>query len=73
MANFDNFDFLSFFFCFSQVQVSASTFNTILKNLQSDTVYAVTVVPVYAAGEGKRLTENGKTCESLKLFQLFFL
>ncbi|KAK3562956.1 hypothetical protein QTP86_011711 [Hemibagrus guttatus] len=43
------------------VQVSGSTFSTVLKNLQSDTVYAVTVVPVYAAGEGKRLTENGKT------------
>ncbi|XP_062864011.1 collagen alpha-1(XII) chain [Trichomycterus rosablanca] len=43
------------------VQVSGNTFNTALKNLQSDTVYAVTVVPVYAAGEGKRLTENGKT------------
>ena len=38
--------------------------NTVLKNLQSDTVYAVTVVPVYAAGEGKRMTENGKTCGS---------
>ncbi|XP_066526013.1 collagen alpha-1(XII) chain isoform X1 [Hoplias malabaricus] len=43
------------------VQVSGNTFNTVLKNLQSDTVYAVTVVPVYVAGEGKRLTENGKT------------
>ncbi|XP_060735731.1 collagen alpha-1(XII) chain isoform X2 [Tachysurus vachellii] len=45
------------------VQVSGTTFSTVLKNLQSDTVYAVTVVPVYAAGEGKRLTENGKTLE----------
>ncbi|KAL7862063.1 hypothetical protein SRHO_G00135040 [Serrasalmus rhombeus] len=43
------------------VQVSGNTVNTVLKNLQSDTVYAVTVVPVYAAGEGKRMTENGKT------------
>ncbi|TSO25219.1 Collagen alpha-1(XII) chain [Bagarius yarrelli] len=43
------------------VQVSGSTFSTVLKNLQSDTEYAVTVVPVYAAGEGKRLTDNGKT------------
>ncbi|XP_076834641.1 collagen alpha-1(XII) chain isoform X3 [Brachyhypopomus gauderio] len=42
-------------------QVSGNTFNTVLKNLQSDTVYAVSVVPVYAAGEGKRMTENGKT------------
>uniref|UniRef100_A0AAR2KZ53 Collagen alpha-1(XII) chain n=1 Tax=Pygocentrus nattereri TaxID=42514 RepID=A0AAR2KZ53_PYGNA len=43
------------------VQVPGNTVNTVLKNLQSDTVYAVTVVPVYAAGEGKRMTENGKT------------
>ncbi|KAM7403882.1 hypothetical protein PAMA_004351 [Pampus argenteus] len=45
------------------VQVSGSTFNTILKNLQSDTVYKVTVVPVYSAGEGQRMSENGKTLE----------
>uniref|UniRef100_A0A8B9L5Q2 Collagen, type XII, alpha 1a n=1 Tax=Astyanax mexicanus TaxID=7994 RepID=A0A8B9L5Q2_ASTMX len=43
------------------VQVSGQTFNTVLKNLQSDSVYAVTVVPVYATGDGKALTENGKT------------
>uniref|UniRef100_A0A8B9L7J0 Collagen alpha-1(XII) chain n=1 Tax=Astyanax mexicanus TaxID=7994 RepID=A0A8B9L7J0_ASTMX len=45
------------------VQVSGQTFNTVLKNLQSDSVYAVTVVPVYATGDGKALTENGKTCK----------
>ncbi|CAJ1073879.1 collagen alpha-1(XII) chain isoform X2 [Xyrichtys novacula] len=45
------------------VQVSGSTYNTVLKNLQSDTVYTVTVVPVYAAGEGQRMSENGKTLE----------
>ncbi|XP_076017716.1 collagen alpha-1(XII) chain isoform X2 [Genypterus blacodes] len=44
-------------------QVSGSTFNTVLKNLQSDTVYTVTVVPVYSAGEGQRMAENGKTLE----------
>ncbi|KAM8917084.1 collagen alpha-1(XII) chain isoform 2-T2 [Spinachia spinachia] len=43
------------------VQVSGSTFNTVLKNLQSDTVYAATVVPVYSAGEGQRMSERGKT------------
>ncbi|XP_031703091.1 collagen alpha-1(XII) chain isoform X1 [Anarrhichthys ocellatus] len=43
------------------VQVSGSTFNTVLKNLQSDTVYTATVVPVYSAGEGQRISENGKT------------
>ncbi|XP_039992553.1 collagen alpha-1(XII) chain isoform X1 [Xiphias gladius] len=45
------------------VQVSGSTYNTVLKNLQSDTVYTVTLVPVYSAGEGQRMSENGKTLE----------
>ncbi|KAM9466860.1 collagen alpha-1(XII) chain isoform 2-T2 [Clarias gariepinus] len=45
------------------VQVSGNTFSNVLKNLQSDTEYAVTVVPVYVIGEGKRMTENGKTLE----------
>uniref|UniRef100_A0A673B762 Collagen, type XII, alpha 1a n=1 Tax=Sphaeramia orbicularis TaxID=375764 RepID=A0A673B762_9TELE len=44
-------------------QVSGSTFNTVLKNLQSDTIYTVTVVPIYSAGEGQRMSENGKTLE----------
>ncbi|KAI1895827.1 hypothetical protein AGOR_G00110770 [Albula goreensis] len=44
-------------------QVSGSTTSTVLKNLLSDTVYTVTVVPVYPPGEGKRLSENGKTLE----------
>ncbi|XP_029900357.1 collagen alpha-1(XII) chain isoform X2 [Myripristis murdjan] len=44
-------------------QVSGSTYKTVLRNLQSDTVYTVTVVPVYSAGEGQRLSENGKTLE----------
>uniref|UniRef100_A0A672LHR3 Collagen alpha-1(XII) chain n=1 Tax=Sinocyclocheilus grahami TaxID=75366 RepID=A0A672LHR3_SINGR len=41
--------------------VPGSTTSTVLKNLQSDTEYTVTVVPVYAPGEGKRMSENGKT------------
>ncbi|XP_044022471.1 collagen alpha-1(XII) chain isoform X2 [Siniperca chuatsi] len=45
------------------VQVSGSTYNTVLKNLQSDTVYTVTVVPVFSTGEGQRMSENGKTLE----------
>ncbi|XP_069574960.1 collagen alpha-1(XII) chain isoform X2 [Brachyistius frenatus] len=45
------------------VQVSGSTYNTVLKNLQTDTVYTVTVLPVYSAGEGQRMSENGKTLE----------
>ncbi|XP_060918564.1 collagen alpha-1(XII) chain isoform X1 [Labrus mixtus] len=47
------------------VQVSGSTLKTVLKNLQSDTVYTVTVVPIYNAGEGQRMSENGKTLERL--------
>ncbi|XP_034713988.1 collagen alpha-1(XII) chain isoform X4 [Etheostoma cragini] len=45
------------------VQVPGSTYNTVLKNLQSDTVYTATVVPVYSSGEGQRMSENGKTLE----------
>ncbi|CAN9502287.1 unnamed protein product [Ophioblennius macclurei] len=45
------------------VQVSGNTYNTVLKNLQSDTVYTASVVPIYSAGEGQRLSENGKTLE----------
>ncbi|XP_038823365.1 collagen alpha-1(XII) chain-like [Salvelinus namaycush] len=46
-------------------QVSGTTTNTVLKNLMSDTLYTVTVVPVYPAGEGKRMSENGKTLERI--------
>jgi len=54
-------------FClFSQAQVPGSTTSTVLKNLLSDTEYTVTVVPVYAPGEGKRMSENGKTCEFMQ-------
>uniref|UniRef100_A0A8B9RIB8 Collagen, type XII, alpha 1b n=1 Tax=Astyanax mexicanus TaxID=7994 RepID=A0A8B9RIB8_ASTMX len=42
-------------------QVSGGTTNTILRNLLSDTVYTVTVAPVYPEGEGLRLSEKGKT------------
>uniref|UniRef100_A0A668A865 Collagen alpha-1(XII) chain n=1 Tax=Myripristis murdjan TaxID=586833 RepID=A0A668A865_9TELE len=47
----------------AEEMVSGSTYKTVLRNLQSDTVYTVTVVPVYSAGEGQRLSENGKTLE----------
>ena len=39
--------------------------NTVLRNLQPDVEYKVTVVPVYADMEGKRQSENGKTSESM--------
>ncbi|KAK9959388.1 hypothetical protein ABG768_009516 [Culter alburnus] len=43
------------------VQVPGATTSSVLKNLLSDTEYTVTVVPVYAPGEGKRMSETGKT------------
>ncbi|KAL0969281.1 hypothetical protein UPYG_G00224980 [Umbra pygmaea] len=42
-------------------QVSGSTTRTVLRNLMMDTLYTVTVAPVYQAGEGQRMSENGKT------------
>ncbi|KAJ7988915.1 hypothetical protein DPEC_G00314140 [Dallia pectoralis] len=42
-------------------QVSGTTTRTVLRNLMSDTLYTVTVAPVYPAGEGKRMSEDGKT------------
>ncbi|KAM3861132.1 collagen alpha-1(XII) chain-like [Diretmus argenteus] len=42
-------------------QVPGTTTNTILRGLQTDTVYTVSVVPVYAEGDGKKMSENGKT------------
>ncbi|KAM9339586.1 collagen alpha-1(XII) chain [Symphorus nematophorus] len=41
--------------------VSAGTTNTMLRGLQPDTLYTVSLVPVYAAGDGKTMSENGKT------------
>ncbi|CAG01461.1 unnamed protein product, partial [Tetraodon nigroviridis] len=42
-------------------KVSAGTSSTILRNLQPDTIYTVSLVPVYAEGDGKTESENGKT------------
>lgn len=47
-----------------QEQVSGGTTNTVLRNLLSDTLYTVTVVPVYPEGEGLRQSEKGKTRKS---------
>lgn len=46
-----------------QEQVSGGTTSTVLRNLLSDTLYTVTVAPVYPEGEGKRQSEKGKTCK----------
>ncbi|XP_057679033.1 collagen alpha-1(XII) chain isoform X2 [Corythoichthys intestinalis] len=45
----------------SMEQVSAGTSSTILRGLQPDTLYTVSLVPVYAEGDGKIMSENGKT------------
>ncbi|XP_042634306.1 collagen alpha-1(XII) chain-like isoform X6 [Cyprinus carpio] len=45
----------------SMEQVSGTTTNTVLRGLQSDTLYTVTLIPVYAEGDGQRMSENGKT------------
>uniref|UniRef100_A0A671LIT2 Collagen alpha-1(XII) chain-like n=1 Tax=Sinocyclocheilus anshuiensis TaxID=1608454 RepID=A0A671LIT2_9TELE len=42
-------------------QVSGTTTSTVLKNLEPDTTYTVTLVPVYHEMEGKPLSENGRT------------
>uniref|UniRef100_H2MS91 Collagen alpha-1(XII) chain n=1 Tax=Oryzias latipes TaxID=8090 RepID=H2MS91_ORYLA len=45
----------------SMETVSAGTITTILRGLQPDTLYTVSLVPVYPEGDGKVMTENGKT------------
>ncbi|KAK2855870.1 hypothetical protein Q5P01_004605 [Channa striata] len=45
----------------SMETVSAGTTNTVLRGLQPDTLYTVSLVPVYAEGDGKTMSENGKT------------
>uniref|UniRef100_A0A6Q2Y4A5 Collagen alpha-1(XII) chain n=1 Tax=Esox lucius TaxID=8010 RepID=A0A6Q2Y4A5_ESOLU len=37
--------------------------NTVLKGLTPETLYTVSVVPVYDLGDGRRQSENGRTCE----------
>lgn len=48
--------------CFQEM-VSESTTRTVLSNLQPNTRYSVTVVPVYAEGDGPSLSDSGKTSE----------
>nr|XP_057921467.1 collagen alpha-1(XII) chain isoform X1 [Doryrhamphus excisus] len=45
----------------SMEQVSAGTTSTTLRGLQPDTLYTVSLVPVYAEGDGKTMSENGRT------------
>lgn len=44
-----------------QTQVSGLSTNTVLRNLQPETEYRVTVIPIYPDAEGKKQSENGKT------------
>ena len=48
-----------------QEQVPTGTTSIILRNLLPDTPYTVSVLPVYPAREGKRQSENGRTCKLL--------
>ncbi|XP_075454120.1 collagen alpha-1(XII) chain isoform X2 [Ascaphus truei] len=41
--------------------VPGNTIYTVLRTLQPDTSYTVTVVPVYSEGDGGRISETGKT------------
>lgn len=43
--------------------VSESTTKVVLSKLLPNTRYSVTVVPVYAEGDGPSLTDSGKTSE----------
>ncbi|XP_026185345.1 collagen alpha-1(XII) chain isoform X2 [Mastacembelus armatus] len=45
----------------SMTQVSGMSTSTVLRDLQPDVEYKVTLVPIYADMEGKRVSENGKT------------
>uniref|UniRef100_A0A3Q3X4W8 Uncharacterized protein n=1 Tax=Mola mola TaxID=94237 RepID=A0A3Q3X4W8_MOLML len=50
-----------------QKVVSGSTTTTVLRSLEQDTEYTVTVVPVYHEMEGKSQSENGKTMKNLQV------
>uniref|UniRef100_A0A8C5SF87 Collagen type XII alpha 1 chain n=1 Tax=Laticauda laticaudata TaxID=8630 RepID=A0A8C5SF87_LATLA len=43
------------------ITLPGNTNYAVLKNLQSDTPYKVTVVPVYSEGDGGRVSDTGKT------------
>lgn len=49
-----------------QEQVPAGTTSIVLRNLQPDTKYTVSVLPMYPAREGRRQSEDGKTCKLLR-------
>lgn len=53
------------FSIFFQEQVSESTTTLVLSKLLPDTMYTVTVLPVYAEGDGPQLSQKGKTSKWL--------
>lgn len=46
--------------------MSESTTMTVLDKLKPDTRYTITVVPVYAEGDGSSLSDSGKTSEFIQ-------
>lgn len=54
------------FSVFFQEQVSESTTTLVLSKLLPDTMYTVTVLPVYAEGDGPQLSQKGKTSKWLQ-------
>lgn len=44
--------------------VSGGNISTVLKQLTPDTVYNVSLVPVYEEGDGLSMSENGKTSKT---------
>lgn len=60
--------------CNVKETVAATTTTTVLKGLLPDTLYTVSLVPVYEVGDGQKQSENGKTSKtvcnlSLKIFK----
>uniref|UniRef100_A0A6Q2XC71 Collagen alpha-1(XII) chain n=1 Tax=Esox lucius TaxID=8010 RepID=A0A6Q2XC71_ESOLU len=45
----------------SMETVAASATSTVLKSLQPDTLYTVSLVPVYEVGDGQKQSDNGRT------------
>lgn len=56
-----------------QTRVSGMSTNTMLRDLQPDTEYRVTLVPVYSDVEGKQVSENGKTSECNPESEMFLV
>lgn len=47
--------------------------NAMLRDLRPDTEYKVTLVPIYPDVEGKRVSENGKTSESDRIWIIMIM